>query len=78
MAGLLTEALSSSKCCLPSGELVGKDVGERDEVRRGVLHEGGGDGGAAVAAAEQAEAHGGVGLIAEGGGGLDEEEAGGC
>ena len=40
--------------------------------------EGGSDGGAAVAAAEQAEAHGGVGLIAEGGGGLDEEQAGGC
>ncbi len=78
MAGLLTEALSSSKCCFPSGELVGEDVGERDEMRRGVLHEGCGNGGTAIAAAEQAEAHSGVGLVAEGGGGLDEEEAGGC
>ncbi len=60
------------------GELIGEDVRECDQARRGVLREGGSDGGAAVAAAEQPEAHGGVGLVAEGSRGLDEEQAGGC
>ena len=59
------------------GQLVGKDVGQRDDLRGGVFGEGGGDGGAAIAAAEQAEAHGGVGLIAEGGAGLEEQQAAG-
>ncbi len=49
------------------GELVREDVRERDQARGGVLREGGSNGGAAVAATEQPEAHGGVGLIAEGG-----------
>jgi hypothetical protein len=63
---------------LAEGELVGKDVGDRGDAGGRVLREGSGDGGAAVAAAEQAEAHDGVGLIAEGGFGLDDEETGGC
>ena len=67
MAGLSSEAFSSSKCCLPVASLIGEDVGERDEAGGSVLGEGGGDGGAAAAAAEQAEADGGVGLVAEGG-----------
>ncbi len=59
------------------GELVGKDVGERGDAGSGVLRERGGDSGAAIAAAEQAKAHGGVGLIGEGGFRLHDEEAGG-
>ena len=59
------------------GELVGKEVGQRHYLRGGVFGEGCGDGGAAIAAAEQSEAHGGVGLIAEGGAGLEEEQAAG-
>ena len=62
---------------LAGGEFVGKDVGERGDAGGGVLRERGGDRGAATAAAEQAEADGGVGLIAEGGFRLDDEEASG-
>ena len=58
-------------------ELVGEDVGQRHHLGGGVVGEGGGDRSAAVAAAEQAEAYGGVGLIAEGGARLEKKKAAG-
>ena len=67
MAGLLTRGVQLVEVLFAGSELVGEDVGQRDDVGGSVLREGGGDSGAAVAAAEQAEADGGVGLIAEGG-----------
>jgi hypothetical protein len=76
--GLVDRGVEFVEVLFAGGELVREDVGKRDEMRGRVLHEGGRDGGAAIAAAEQAEAHGGVCLIAEGGFGLDEEQSGGC
>src|SRR5882757_4730353 len=77
--GLIDGGVELVEVLLAGSELVGKDVGERDEMRRGVLHEGSGDGGAAIATAEQAETHGGVGLVSKRSRRLDDEEAcGGC
>jgi len=62
---------------LRGGELVGKDVGEGDDLDARVLCEGGGHGGAATTASQQAPAHAGVRGIAECGLGLDDHDAGG-
>ena len=68
-------ALSWSKCCCAGGEIVGKEIGECDDLRGSVLGEGSGDGGAAVAAPQQAVTHGGVGLVAEGRAGLEQKQS---
>jgi hypothetical protein len=47
------------------GELIGKKIGEGDDARGSVLHEGRSDGGAATAATEEADADSGVGFISE-------------
>src|ERR1700723_1320980 len=55
------------------GQLVGKDVCQRDDLRGGAVGERGSDGGAAVAAAEQAKTDSRVGLVAEGGARLQQQ-----
>ena len=50
--GLVDRGVELVEVLFAGSELVGEDVGERDEMRGSVLDEGGGDGGAAVAAAE--------------------------
>ena len=76
--GLAAEAgVELVEVIVTGGEIVGEEIGQGHDLRGGAAGERGGDGGAAVAASEQADAYGGVGLVAEGGGGLDEEESGG-
>ena len=61
------------------GEVVGEEIGDGHDLGDGVLRERRGDGRAAVAAAQQAMAHGGVGLVAEGGERFEQSDAGsGC
>ncbi len=60
---------------LRRGELVGKDVGEGDDLDAGILCERCCHGGAAPAASKQTPAHAGVCSVAEGGLGLHDHQA---
>src|ERR1700737_2864053 len=76
--GLAAEAdVELVEVILPGGELVGEEIGQRYDLSGGAARERACDGSAAIPAAQQAEAYGGVGLIAEGGAGLEEQESGG-
>ena len=76
--GLAAEAgVELVEMIVAEGKLVGKDIGQRDHLRGGVVGERCGDGGAAIAAPEQAKTDGGVGLVAEGGAGLEQQQAAG-
>src|SRR5579872_730105 len=62
---------------LPAGgEIVRKEVGQRDNLRRSIFREGIGDRGSAVAAPEQTVTHGGVGIVGKCCAGFDEKHRG--
>src|SRR5271165_4950780 len=67
------------KMAAAGGQIIGEEIGERNNLGGSVFGEGIGHGSAAVAAAQQSVPHGGVGRIAEGRERFEQNHAGsGC